>query len=310
MGEQPLVSIALATYNGQNYLKEQLESIYSQSYKNIEVVAVDDCSSDETLTILQEYAEKKGFRFYQNENNLGYVKNFERAISLCKGDYIALSDQDDIWLENKIEKLLENIGTNLLIHSDLSLIDTNGKMIVKNWKGDLKTHLCLEDFLFSNKVTGCSVLFHKELLSESLPFPDVAYHDWYLAVCAAKENKITYLNEALILYRQHTMQDTGFVNRTKYQALIGNKIERFKGVETARVKDAIKQLRNLKALESSECVSAKEKAAVSDAKVYFESFISSAFHPKMFFIGCRYSKHIYPQGNSLCIKNFLYDLIG
>ena len=100
--QNKLVSIAMATYNGEKYLKEQLDSIYAQTYKDIEVIVCDDCSSDKTVEILDEYKEKYGLKYYINEKNLGFKKNFEKAISLCSGDFIALADQDDIWIENKI----------------------------------------------------------------------------------------------------------------------------------------------------------------------------------------------------------------
>src|SRR5688500_10348209 len=94
----PLVSIALCVYNGEKFLREQLDSLVNQSYPNIEIIASDDRSTDASLLILQEYADRYPyFKFGQNEQNLGYVKNFEKVISLCSGDLIALSDQDDIW---------------------------------------------------------------------------------------------------------------------------------------------------------------------------------------------------------------------
>ena len=100
----PLVSIALCIYNGERFLKEQLETLVNQTYKNIEIVAVDDCSTDSSVLILETYKAKYPFiNIHRNARNLGYVKNFEKAISLCKGDFIALSDQDDIWDPDKIK---------------------------------------------------------------------------------------------------------------------------------------------------------------------------------------------------------------
>ncbi len=109
-----LISIAMATYNGEKYLKDQLDSIYNQTYKNIEVIVTDDCSIDKIVEILEQYARFHGLKYTVNEENLGFVK----VISLCGGEYIALADQDDIWEKNKIEILVNEIGSNLLIHSD------------------------------------------------------------------------------------------------------------------------------------------------------------------------------------------------
>ena len=98
----------MATYNGEAFIREQMDSILAQSYKNIEVVACDDCSTDGTYEILQEYARKDGrVKCFQNAANLGFKKNFERAITLCSGEFIALSDQDDVWLKEKLEVQLK-----------------------------------------------------------------------------------------------------------------------------------------------------------------------------------------------------------
>ncbi|MBU1659127.1 glycosyltransferase family 2 protein [bacterium] len=311
MHKPPLVSIALAAYNGEKYLKEQLESIYGQSYSNLEVIVFDDCSSDNTVNILEEYRQTKGLKYFVNDTNLGYVKNFEKAIGSCQGEYIALADQDDIWLENKIETLLKNIGDNLLIHSDTSLMDASGNITKLRWKNEIQSHKTFDDFLFSNVVTGCSVLMKKELLKRALPFAEgLAYHDWYLALCAARESKICYLNLPLTLYRQHDTQDTGVLTRGRFKALFGNKINRFMGKEIDRLKAAKKHLQNLEALRHSNIFDAGEKKRIHDAKEYYRSYTKAFVHWKMFFIGCKYRKNIHFKKNYFCIKNILYDIIG
>ena len=110
MPSNPLVSIALCTYNGAGFLAKQLDSLLSQSYETIEVIAVDDCSTDSTWDILQAYARKDNrLQTHKNDYNIGHTRNFEKAIALCKGDYIALSDQDDIWVGDKIKILMEDL---------------------------------------------------------------------------------------------------------------------------------------------------------------------------------------------------------
>ena len=99
----PLISIALCTYNGERFVREQLDSLVNQTYKNIEIIAVDDHSSDQTFAILENYKSKfKNIRTFQNNANLGFRKNFEKALRECTGEYIALSDQDDVWRLDKI----------------------------------------------------------------------------------------------------------------------------------------------------------------------------------------------------------------
>src|ERR1700748_3070750 len=99
MSKQPLVSVAMCTYNGEKYIRQQLDSILNQTWRNLEIVIVDDGSSDDTFAIISEYAEKDSrIKCFKNEVNLGFNKNFEHAVELTTGDYIAISDQDDIWL--------------------------------------------------------------------------------------------------------------------------------------------------------------------------------------------------------------------
>ena len=102
----PQISIAMTTYNGEKYLAEQLDSILSQTHTDWELIICDDCSTDSTWQILQEYAQKDSrIKIYKNEQNLGFKKNFEKAIGLCTGDYIALSDQDDVWFPEHLSLL-------------------------------------------------------------------------------------------------------------------------------------------------------------------------------------------------------------
>lgn len=101
------VSVVLCTYNGEKYIREQLESIVSQTYPIHELLIQDDCSTDATPLIIEEYKEKYPFiRFYRNKNNLGFNRNFWKAFEKVTGDYIAISDQDDIWVDTKIEVLV------------------------------------------------------------------------------------------------------------------------------------------------------------------------------------------------------------
>lgn len=202
-----LVSIALATYNGAKYLNQQLDSILNQTYTNIEIIIVDDASNDGTTQIIESYQQThKNIRFHQNDKNLGLLRTFEKAINLSTGDFIALCDQDDIWLPNKIETLLANIDDNLLIHSDAKLIDESNNIIGESHFALAKRRdkYIFSDYVVSNNVTGCTCLFSKKLKELALPFPEYFYsHDHYLALVASFYGQIKLINEALILYRQH-----------------------------------------------------------------------------------------------------------
>ena len=130
-----LISIAMCSYNGERFIKEQIDSIIAQTYKNFELIIVDDGSKDNTINIIKEYQLKDHrIKLFQNDNNLGFVKNFEKAISLCSGDFIALADQDDVWKKNKLEVFLKNINGNMLIYSDAILIDQHSKETGKQYE--------------------------------------------------------------------------------------------------------------------------------------------------------------------------------
>lgn len=200
------ISVAMPTYNGEKYLREQLDSIYNQTMQPDEVVVVDDCSKDTTLKILEEYHERYGLKYYVNEKNLGYNKNFEKAISLCSGDYIALSDQDDIWFPNKIEESYNTIRkypTNVP-----ALVSSFGQQV----NGELKTvrheisafqtgdwHLQLTRYYSQ----GCTLMMNRALLEYIIPFPADIIYDAYIGLTASMIGNREYIGKALMYYRLH-----------------------------------------------------------------------------------------------------------
>jgi len=208
----PLVSVAMATRNGALYLREQLDSIYAQTWPHLEVVVTDDASTDGTPEILDEYARERGLRWEANPTPLGLVRNFERAISLCRGDLIALSDQDDVWKPHKIATLIERIGDHTLIYGNIQeYIDLDGERKVEaafepifrfaraHGSGRPTRYLLAESWVVSH-----SVMFRRELVSHALPIPPhQPYHDAWLALVASKLGGIVYLDERLQVYRRH-----------------------------------------------------------------------------------------------------------
>src|SRR5687767_14186749 len=127
--EKPLVSVVLCTWNGDRFLKEQVDSILSQTYENFELVISDDASTDGTKEILKAYEAHPKTKIFYQENNIGLIKNFAFATEKSKGNFIAYSDQDDVWLKNKLEKLVSSIGDSALVYSDSLLTDENGKSL-------------------------------------------------------------------------------------------------------------------------------------------------------------------------------------
>jgi glycosyltransferase involved in cell wall biosynthesis len=218
MNHKALVSIALCTYNGEAYLREQLESIVNQSYSQLELIAIDDCSTDNTLSILKEYEANYPFiQVFENPENLGYIRNFEKTLRLCSGEFIALSDQDDIWDLHKIEKQIKAIGNHLMIYHDSEFIDENGQLLNKKmsdimnlYHGDQP-----ETFLFFNCISGHSVFMKKALRDELLPFPNAYFHDWWMGYVATNLGSIDCIDEPLVKYRQHQTADTNILKRKR-----------------------------------------------------------------------------------------------
>lgn len=232
----PLVSIALCTYNGEKYLSEQLDSIVNQTYENIEIIAVDDCSSDNTLAILQEYALKFPYiKVFRNSENKGYSKNFEYAISLCKGEYISISDQDDIWLPNKLELLLNKIRINddLLVQSISSKIDENGNSLNQTSFDKRSRHYDKDDpriLTLFNIFLGHSMLFKRELAEIAFPIPPHSTYDAWLGFVATNKKSVCVLEEVTTLFRKHNNNSSkNWEGNTKLEKIIllQNKIKDF-----------------------------------------------------------------------------------
>lgn len=214
----PAVSVALCTYNGEQYLREQLDSILKQDYLHIsEIVCIDDNSSDNTWSILNEYAKLYNqFRIFRNEINEGYIKNFQKALSLTTNKYIAISDQDDVWYPTKISKLIETIGDSLMVYSDNQYIDSNGKFLEKKFSDFInlqKTTSCLNFALF-NAISGHTMMIDRDLLNIALPFNSDIPYDFWLGFHAAQFSEIQYVDEALVGYRQHMNNALGAIGHS------------------------------------------------------------------------------------------------
>jgi len=206
-----VISVAIAYFNGDKFVNELLLSIEQQSRKVDEVVITVDSDEIDLKNIVFKMKWSFEIKIIYNKTILGFAKNFEKAISLCKHEYIFLADQDDVWCLDRVAESMDNIGDYDVLHSDCSLIDENGIVLKKQWKKNKvrKTYL---ELLYGNSVTGCTVLLKKSFFWKNYPLPEgLKFHDWYFGVLAARQNKLIYLNKQLVLYRQHENQQT--VNR-------------------------------------------------------------------------------------------------
>lgn len=217
-----MISVAMATYNGESYIEEQLESIRKQTRMVDELVIVDDGSKDYTVDIVRNYAEKYpecNIRFEQNDTNLGYKKNFCKAMSLCRGDIIFLCDQDDRWFDNKVEMLCGILDK----HNEIGVISTpfiqiNGKGDIgerksayqRNMKEQELVDVSLKDLVFHNISQGCAMAIRKEIKELYLKhFDDTIPHDWIINIIAAMEKKCYYWNVPMFYYRIHDSNTIG-----------------------------------------------------------------------------------------------------
>jgi len=203
-----LVSIVMCTWNGERFLGEQMDSLLAQSWPKLEIIVVDDASSDGTFAILQQYAlQDQRVKIFRNEKNLGYNQNFRKACTLANGDYIAISDQDDIWEANKISLLMELMRDHpdvILAHSPSAIFETGKSVQYKSATSRIpfRGNDVRKFFLF-NHISGHNMLFRKTLLNEALPFPEHVYYDWWLAIVACCHGEIAYTDKILAYHRIH-----------------------------------------------------------------------------------------------------------
>lgn len=204
------VSVAMTTYNGSMYLEEQINSIMSQLSADDELIISDDGSTDGTLGIINKYLKDPKVKLFKNPQK-GIVKNFENAISNTQNQIIILSDQDDVWLPNKvstIKKEFSNRDIGLLI-SEAKYVDADLKEIdfvtyYRCWRKGIVANL------IKNTYIGCCMAFRKELKEVVLPFPDnIPMHDVWIGILAEMNGvNIVHISEELILYRRHNATAT------------------------------------------------------------------------------------------------------
>lgn len=206
-----MISVCMATFNGAQFIKEQLDSILSQLSSNDEIIVSDDCSNDETIQIIKSYNDnrikiythQKKQNEYFPESNIPYATfNFENALKFAKGDIIFLSDQDDIWYPNKVKKNIELIKQYDFIMSNYSLVDKNLQMIKeKNYSKKPFSRNLLKT-LFVPHLIGCCFCFKRSVLEKALPFPSsTCCHDLWIGTVALKFFKVYYCDEPLIYHR-------------------------------------------------------------------------------------------------------------
>jgi len=216
------VQILMSTYNGEQYLKEQLDSLISQTHSNIEILVRDDGSTDATVSIIKEYQKSHQNLFLFEEENIGLTKSFLNLLGKSEADYVAFSDQDDVWMENKIEKALEALektegpalycSNQVLVDTDLNPLETNAE--VPNPKPSFA------NAVIESMCTGCTAVLNKELADNiKAHMPQRAiWHDWWCYLIASYLGVVIFDKNAYIYYRQHGNNQLGS-SRSAFQMM-------------------------------------------------------------------------------------------
>lgn len=215
----PSISIAMATYNGERYIRKQLDSILQQTVPFRELIISDDASTDITWGIICEYVRNdKRIKLFRNSCNNGFKSNFEIAIKHCSCDMVALADQDDIWMPFHLEFLSESIGSNDLICGDCNLTDKYGSLTHRRlWHTcSFKKDVVVNDSVFrfvmyyQNPFRGASMMAKRDFLFSVIPIPDsVKYHDVWFVINACLHNSFIFINDAVTCYRMHSDNASG-----------------------------------------------------------------------------------------------------
>ncbi|WP_407401848.1 glycosyltransferase family 2 protein [Chryseobacterium sp.] len=197
-----MISVCLACYNGEKYIKEQIASILVQLNNGDELLISDDGSVDETINIIKSFDDAR-IVLFQNKFR-SHIKNFEFLLKQIKGDYVFLSDQDDIWVDNKVEVCMKHLQEYDLVLSDCILIDGNNNIIKDSLFGGTIPRSGFIRTFYKNIYTGCCMAFTKEIANNSLTFPEkLNSHDMWIGMIAELKGRVKVLDEKLIYFRRH-----------------------------------------------------------------------------------------------------------
>lgn len=205
----------MATYNGEKYIKEQLNSILKQLGDNDEVIISDDSSTDNTLAIISLFKDKR-IKLFPNQQFHSPVFNFENAIIHSSGDVIFLCDQDDIWEDNKVSVVCKHLLDYSMVVSDCTIVNSNGDIVRNTFYGNKIPSKSTFANILRNHFLGCCMAFRRELLDIALPFPPrIAMHDIWLGLCASAFSSVIFIPDKLIRYRRHDNNASPTSERSK-----------------------------------------------------------------------------------------------
>jgi glycosyltransferase involved in cell wall biosynthesis len=220
-GEQKKVSVCMAAYNGSKFIEEQIQSILCQLKFSDELIIVNDCSTDKTLEILNSF-EAINIKIINNAINLGLVKSFEISLNYATGDIIFFSDQDDIWLANKVQRILTHMEeeNSLVVVTDAKVFNEDGDIIYSSFFEFRNSGAGLLKNFFKNSYLGCCMAVDARVKPYILPFPkDVLLHDEWTGLVCEVLGRTSFLPEVLVMYRRHSMNQTN-MSRSNWRKVV------------------------------------------------------------------------------------------
>ena len=237
---KPPISVIVCVYNGAQFIEEQLASIIVQTYGVAEIIVVDDASSDDTFEVVKRAAARDNrIALYKNEFNIGFTANFEQAMKMANHDFIAIADQDDIWNLHKIEKMMAAFKPNAAaIYCDSVHFSKKIPAVpVANKKNRRIQGTEVRKLSMYNTVSGHALIIRKSLLAQALPIPTNIYYDWWLALQAATNGGLQFLDEILVYQRVHDNNATiskGISKkelRNNYRNMLGAHLKAFTQID-------------------------------------------------------------------------------
>ena len=220
-----MISVCIATYNGEKYLRQQLDSILAQMGKDDEIVISDDCSTDGTLELIESSYHDKRIRVVHHDPTSikttfpldKPTHNFENALMHAKGDIIFLSDQDDVWLPGKVNKMLQALETAEMAMHDCIIADTELKQLAPSYFDIVKVTTNVWRNVVKCTMLGCCMAMRRSVVERALPFPKTKVgHDLWLGMVAGSKFRFTLVREPLLMYRKHGKSMTTAGGESKY----------------------------------------------------------------------------------------------
>lgn len=318
MNKKMTISVAICTYNGEKFIEDQIKSILNQSVKVDEIIIGDDGSKDNTLIKIEKLLIHSGisYKIISNRTNLGYRKNFENVILNTNGQIVFLCDQDDVWMDNKVEVMLAHFIDNprcMLCFSDAYLVNEELKNLpLSLWdvvyysKNRKKFTSWWELFLSGYYVTGATTAIRKELFDKAYPFSDVWQHDGWLAMYAAAQNGIEEEPMKLIKYRQHGNNQIGTdVHYTIRQKISKKKdiIKKGRFAQIERYALCSKRYREF-LIRCSDKIGLKKRNQLEDAMIFNEKMLKKFSQHKIDAIKVIFDSWIKGEYNRYCKKGF------